>query len=344
LLKNLHKFIFLSTLMMGTLISTSSYSWLGTWMGLEINLLSFIPLMNSTKNLLSSEASIKYFLVQALSSIIFLFSIIFSMTMNNFLNETIFLNNIVILIMNSALLMKMGSAPFHFWFPEVMDELNWINCMILTTWQKIAPFVLISYSLKNTSFFISIIMMCSLIGGLGGINQTSLRKILAYSSINHLSWMMAAMMISETMWMYYFLFYCFISINIMILLNNLNIYYLKQMYSAMNQNMIIKFCFISNFFSLGGLPPFLGFFPKWIIIQYLSNMNLNFLSLFMIIMTLITLFFYIRISFSGIMLNYNEMNWIYIANKSVYKNFFMFNMLFFSIFGLILMTLMFNFY
>uniref|UniRef100_A0AB39A5V5 NADH-ubiquinone oxidoreductase chain 2 n=1 Tax=Senometopia prima TaxID=3234324 RepID=A0AB39A5V5_9MUSC len=321
MLNNSSKIMFLLILMLGTLISISANSWLSTWMGLEINLLSFIPLMSDNK-LMSTESSLKYFLTQALASSMLLFTIILFMLNSNKMNSKHFLEMMII----SSLLLKSGSAPFHFWFPNVMEGLSWLNALILMTWQKIAPLMLISYIIYKPLIIISIILS-SLIGALGGLNQTSLRKLMAYSSINHLSWMLMAMYSSNILWMTYFLFYSFLSMSMIFLFNMFKISYINQLFSLFYYSKIMKFFLFFNLLSLGGLPPFLGFFPKWIIIQSLTLNNQLFLLTFMVLMTLITLYFYIRISYSAFMLNYYEINWF---NKSNFKNMNMMIFMFFS--------------
>nr|AND96302.1 NADH deshydrogenase subunit 2 [Coprophanaeus sp. BMNH679884] len=332
-----YKLMFMFSLLIGTLISISSYNWLGMWLGLEINLLSIIPLLSSTNNSMASEAALKYFISQALASTLLLFSIIM-MSLNLMYN--INMNFYLLLIINTALLTKMGAAPFHFWFPEVIEGLNWNNTFIMLTWQKIAPMILIMYT-NMTMFYISIIIIISSsIGGLMGINQISLRKILAYSSINHIAWMLSAMMFSETIWLYYFIIYSIISLNLIIIFKKLNIFYIKQLFISMNNQSMTKFFFILNFMSLGGLPPFLGFMPKWLTIQTLIENNYFFITFMIIITTLITLYFYMRISLSTMVMSMNElyfykmpnlnMNWIYSIN-------------FITIISLIFITIMFNF-
>nr|YP_009694215.1 NADH dehydrogenase subunit 2 [Dytiscus sharpi]BBI93121.1 NADH dehydrogenase subunit 2 [Dytiscus sharpi] len=328
---------------MGTLISVSSYSWLGAWMGLEINLLSFIPLLTKKNNPYSSEMSIKYFLIQAMASTIFLFSVLIIMIKSNMNSDILYLNKTMLMTMNSALLMKMGAAPFHFWFPEIIEGMNWMNSLILMTWQKIAPMMLISYTMKMSNFIFFIIIMSTLIGSIGGLNQISLRKILAYSSINHIGWMLSTFMMNEMTWFMYFTVYSFISIILTVMFNNFNIFFLKQMYLMMSKNYMIKFILLLNLLSLGGLPPFLGFLPKWIIIQNMSTNNM-FLILFMIMMTLITLFFYMRIAYSSILLSHNEINYSFILNLNMKNNMIMIMMTFISITGLFLYTIFFNYY
>nr|YP_009040740.1 NADH dehydrogenase subunit 2 [Maruca testulalis]AIA77364.1 NADH dehydrogenase subunit 2 [Maruca testulalis] len=311
---NSNKMFFLFIIFFSTLISISSNSWFGCWIGLEINLLSFIPLINNSNNILSTEASLKYFLVQSIASINLLFCIIFKMI----LLKNFEMNNILSILINSSLLMKMGSTPFHFWFPNIVEGLSWFNNFILMTWQKITPMILLSYYF-NKNFLIIIIIMNSIIGAIGGLNQTSLRKLMAFSSINNLGWMISSLMISENLWMMYFFFYSFM-ISIMCLLFYLtNMYFINQLF-FFNMNYMIKLSLLINFLSLGGLPPFIGFFPKWIIINFLLKNNFFFLTFILIMMSLILLFFYIRILYSSFMFNYLKLKWmkIFIKNKMMY--------------------------
>nr|AMH85474.1 NADH dehydrogenase subunit 2 [Eudasyphora canadiana] len=300
---NSSKIMFLGILMMGTLISISANSWLGAWMGLEINLLSFIPLMSDNK-LMSTEASLKYFLTQALASSVFLFAVILFLLNTSKSDSNYFMEMIIF----SSLLLKSGSAPFHFWFPNVMEGLSWINALILMTWQKIAPLMLISYIIFKPLIIISIILS-SLIGALGGLNQTSLRKLMAYSSINHLGWMLAAMY-NSNLWLTYFMFYTFLTFSMIFMFNMFKLSYINQLFSLFFNEKSMKFFLFFNLLSLGGLPPFLGFLPKLLVIQSLTINNQLFLLTFMVMMTLITLYFYMRLCYSAFMLNYYENNWM----------------------------------
>nr|YP_010484492.1 NADH dehydrogenase subunit 2 [Omphisa fuscidentalis]UVW80017.1 NADH dehydrogenase subunit 2 [Omphisa fuscidentalis] len=331
---NSNKMLFLFILFFSALISISSNSWFGCWIGLEINLLSFIPLINNSNNILTSETSLKYFLIQAIASINLLFYIILKMMlMKNFE-----MNNYIMIMINSSLLMKMGSAPFHFWFPNIIEGLSWFNSFILMTWQKISPMILLSYYYSN-NFLIIIIIMNSIIGAIGGFNQTSIRKLMAFSSINNLGWMLSAMMISENLWMFYLCMYSFLIMIMCFLFSMINMFFINQLF-FINMNYMIKLSLLINFLSLGGLPPFIGFFPKWIIINFLLNKNLYNLVFILIMMSLILLFFYLRIMYSSFMFNYPKLKWIKIKIKN---NMFYFLMIFsfISLWGLILSTFFF---
>lgn len=323
--------------MRGTLITISSNSWLRAWIGLEINLLSFIPLIINYNNLMASEASLKYFLTQALASTILLFSvilIIFSININWYFQEFILIYPIII---NSCLLLKIGAAPFHFWFPGVIEGLNWTNNFILITWQKIAPLILISYFIIP-NLFIIIIFFSILIGSLGGLNQTRLRKIIAFSSINHLGWILAAIISNENLWILYFYIYTFLSLTILILFDILKVFHINQIFFIINNNPLIKFIIFILLLSLGGLPPFLGFAPKWLVIQYITINNNILLIIIIVCLTLITLYYYIRICYASFLLNYWENNWFNKIQLNPLKLFILIFLSFISITGILLVN------
>nr|UKG19001.1 NADH dehydrogenase subunit 2 [Dendrolimus punctatus] len=331
---NSNKMFFMFILIFSTLISISSNSWFGCWIGLEINLLSFIPLISNSNNLLMSEASLKYFLTQSIASINLLFSILMKMI----LLKNFDLNNFLSIMINSSLLMKMGSAPFHFWFPNIVEGLSWFNNFILMSWQKITPMILLSYYMNN-NFLLIMMMINIMIGAIGGLNQTSLRKLMAYSSINNLGWMIFAITISENLWIFYFTTYSFLISIMIFIFFNLNMFFINQLFIN-NMNSMIKINLFINFLSLGGLPPFIGFLPKWIIINFLINNKMFLLSFIFIMMSLIMLFFYIRIIYSSLMFYYIKMKLF----KTYFKNnFLLFTnfMSIISILGIILSTFLF---
>nr|QNJ59962.1 NADH dehydrogenase subunit 2 [Melanoplus confusus] len=312
---NSKKLLFLSTLMMGTILSISSNSWFGVWMGLEINLLSFIPMLTNNKNMMMNESSIKYFIVQAMASTMLLFSILLIQMKYPMMWEEEMLPSMMV---SSSLLLKIGAAPFHFWFPEVMSTSTWINCLTLMTWQKIAPMMVLSYCIQLSKFMFTIVIFSIIIGAMGGLNQTSLRQILAYSSISHLGWMISSLMVSENTWELYLIIYSLLSLIIVIIFKQMNLFFLNQIYSSTSLKTETKFLMFLSLLSLGGLPPFLGFLPKWIIMQSLIENNMTILMAIMTLLTTITLYYYMRISFSALILSYSENSWSMnnMSNKS----------------------------
>nr|WGO58172.1 NADH dehydrogenase subunit 2 [Centrocolumna ericea] len=338
---NSTKIIFLATLISGVFITISSNSWLGAWMGLEINLLSFIPIMSSNENIFTTEASLKYFLVQALASAVLLFLIISKTMMEDMFS--IINPSTSSVMLSTPLLLKGGAAPFHWWFPSVMEGLSWMNCLILMTLQKIAPLILISYLIKSSIFSLSIIIFSVLTGAIGGYNQTSIRKILTYSSINHMGWMLSSMMLGENFWLMYFSIYSFLTLTIISIVSPFQISFINQTFLSNNDNPIMKFMLFTTLLSLGGLPPFLGFLPKWLIIQSMVNNNMILMIALMVVFSLITLYYYLRISYSSFIILHSEPSW----NIKTHKNKTMVGCIMLSsvsLFGLMLCTIAMSIY
>lgn len=334
------RLLFYITLISGTLISISSTSWIGAWLGLEINLLSFIPLISNINNQFATEAALKYFLTQALASSILLFRVI-TLRLNTHITFNNFHDNLpLITVTSSTLLLKIGAAPFHFWFPGVIEGLDWFNGLILMTWQKIAPLILVSYVLIPNPFSFSIIVISIITGSVGGFNQTSLRKIIAYSSINHLGWILAAVLLGETYWMIYFGFYVFLSTSVILLFHAYQLSHINQFFGLPVSNPILKLALFCNLLSLGGLPPFLGFLPKWLVIQSLVEHNYTALVTVIVIFTLGTLYFYLRIGYSAFILTHTLPKWNSLTPISTTLQWLTLGLLSFSLVGLLIAPLL----
>nr|BCD33900.1 NADH dehydrogenase subunit 2 [Candidiopotamon rathbunae] len=318
--------LFFFTLFLGISISISSPSWFNIWVGLELNMISFIPLITIKMNSFFSESALKYFLIQALGSTLFILSSCMLLSFPKL--STPFLL--------SSLFLKLGSAPFHFWFPQVMMGLTWPQAIILMTFQKIPPMILISYlstfsSLTQIIIFSAI--LSAIIGALGGFNTMQLRKIMAFSSINHMSWMLISISMNDAFWALYFLFYAIISSSIIILFNMYQTFTLSDLMKFNQPICIYSLLMPLNLLSLGGLPPFAGFIPKWMLIQLMINNNLFFPLIFLLSSTLVTLYFYLRITIFFLLLTnpnmiifkkLNPTSFALPSNSFMFFNLFMF--------------------
>nr|AYV97243.1 NADH deshydrogenase subunit 2 [Xiphydria sp. ZJUH 2008002] len=296
--------IFIPIIIISTIISITSTSWFSCWLGLEINLMSFVPLLTNEKK--SNSSSFIYYLIQSFSSSLFLFTIIL-----NFMNILNYMNFFINLIMNFSMIFKLGMAPVYFWFPDMMNKINWMNCLILSTWQKISPMILISYSMNYFLLYFCT-FLSSFIGSIYSINQMSIRKILSFSSINHMSWMMMCLMSSETLWIMYFIFYSIINIFIMNLFKNYHIYFFNQLLNFYFKNNF-KFMIFFSFMSLGGLPPLLGFLMKYMTIKMMIFLKMYFILSILLINSLIILYTYLRMMFINQFL-YNDNNKMNLLN------------------------------
>lgn len=321
-------------MILGALISISASSWFTIWIGLEINLLSFIPLIFKPKNLFSSESSLKYFLVQAIASRTLLFSILIFLI---FLNLKITLSFYSQSLISLTLLLKRGVAPFHFWLPRVIEGLSWFSNALIITWQKIAPLIIISYYI-NLNLLIFCIILSIIFGRLGGLNQSSLRKLIAFSSINHLGWLLARLLYRENLWLLYFYFYSFLSLRIILIFYNFNLLNINQTFKITPYNFLSKISLFSILLSMGGLPPFLGFFPKWIVLEIIVNIKIMFILIIIVFFTLITLFFYLRIRYSALLIGHLIINWNFKETFKKNNIKILFFISFISLFGFIIIN------
>ena len=284
------------TIIIRTLIAISSNNWLFLWGAIELNLLRFIPLIITNKQHKETDAAIKYFLAQALASAILL-------TFSISLWTPIFqLESYTHYLLIAALLIKIGRVPCHFWYTSVITSINWIPCLILSSWQKLGPLTtLLFFSWNKDEIFILVTArLNALIGGVMGINQRQLRAIMAYSSIAHIGWIISIFPINlPIISILYFLIYCSIIRPLFMIFNFKNVTSTKQLTTI---KIVDKKAFSSItilILALGGLPPLTGFIPKLIITLLLSQYRKP-LIIILIMGSIINLFFYLSIIISRI--------------------------------------------
>lgn len=310
--------MFLIGILRGVWFSIHSDRWLGVWVGLELNLICFIPFIVQGDKI-SREPGVKYFLVQACASFLLLFS---GIRLVNYER------GIKLLILTS-LLLKLGAAPFYLWYLWVGRGLKWLQFLVLSTVQKTTPLVLLFFSGINKGIEIWIytrIIRNGLIGGVGGVNETSLRKLLVFSSLNHIGWIIIPLVSESEFWLIYFLFYCLIITIVVWILYLLKLYYLNQIFSV-RVSWVSKFTLMVGFFSLGGLPPLLGFFPKLVVIERRVERLIILTLFFIVVRSVITLFYYLRAGLRVLILNHQKIK----------SNFIFYNKL--SIISILLVTL-----
>lgn len=288
--------IFCTTLLTGTLISLSSPQWLIIWAGLELNLISFIPLITRNYIHREREAAIKYFISQALGSSLLLLGAITS----NIYTRSPLLNTPGLGLTLAGLLLKIGAAPLHIWFPQVIGALSWPLCIALSTWQKLAPFTLISTANPN-QWYVYLAITGSIVGGLGGLNQAQLRPLLAYSSIGHMGWMLGALYLDKRTSYIYLTIYIIISARLMATLH-INNSTTRTINSIKHMPQFILIVTSILLLSLAGMPPFIGFFPKWAVIQSITTNYIYAPAILLIIGALINLFYYLSISMNIVLI------------------------------------------
>lgn len=282
----------------GTIIVLLSSNWFFIWLGLEINTLAFLPLLISTHHPRATEATIKYFLIQALASAVLLFAgLIQAHHLNSWSSDANLLTSTALLI-TFAVMLKMAIAPCHWWLPDVLQGIPFRIGLILSTWQKIAPFaVLLTISPQPTWLLLPLGALSALIGGWGGLNQTHLRKLLAYSSIAHLGWILAVLPFSQNLGILTLLLYFIITGTLFIAFHFLNANNLADLRNSLNMAPWLTTLALFTTLSLGGLPPLLGFLSKWLILQELSLNSHLLIATLLVRARLISLFFYLRICY-----------------------------------------------
>nr|BBA31730.1 NADH dehydrogenase subunit 2 [Mus musculus] len=288
------------TIFLGPMITMSSTNLMLMWVGLEFSLLAIIPMLINKKNPRSTEAATKYFVTQATASMIILLAIVLNYKQLGtwmFQQQT---NNLILNMTLMALSMKLGLAPFHFWLPEVTQGIPLHMGLILLTWQKIAPLsILIQiYPLLNSTIILMLAITSIFMGAWGGLNQTQMRKIMAYSSIAHMGWMLAILPYNPSLTLLNLMIYIILTVPMFMALMLNSSMTINSISLLWNKTPAMLTMISLMLLSLGGLPPLTGFLPKWIIITELMKNNCLIMATLMAMMALLNLFFYTRLIYS----------------------------------------------
>nr|YP_010568175.1 NADH dehydrogenase subunit 2 [Odorrana hosii]UZC57595.1 NADH dehydrogenase subunit 2 [Odorrana hosii] len=290
--------IFFTSLTIGTIVTMSSNHWLTAWIGLEINTLALLPLMTKTPHPRAIEAATKYFLTQAAASALMLFlCLINALQAGEWDINTP--TDLTTNLLPIALMMKLGLAPLHFWLPEVLQGVSLSTGLILSTWQKIPPMILlfqISHSI-NLDLLVILSLASILIGGWGGIGQTQIRKIMAFSSIGHLGWVILVLKFNPQLSLFSFTLYIIMTTAMFFSLITLSSTKMSQVATSWTKNPVLTTTAMLILLSLAGLPPLTGFLPKLLITLELVKQNMVIFASLAMLMSLLALFFYLRLTY-----------------------------------------------
>nr|WPF71073.1 NADH dehydrogenase subunit 2 [Ficedula hyperythra vulcani] len=293
------KLVFAISLLSGTTITISSNHWVMAWTGLEINTLAILPLISKTHHPRAIEAATKYFLVQAAASALILFSSMTNAWQTGQWDITQLTYPTSCLILTAAIAMKLGLAPFHFWFPEVLQGTSLITGLLLSTAMKFPPmtlFFMTSQSLNPTLLTIMALLSAAL-GGWMGLNQTQTRKILAFSSISHLGWMAIVIVYCPKLALLNFYLYALMTTAVFLTLNSINTLNLSTLMTTWTKTPALSATLMLTLLSLAGLPPLTGFLPKWLIIEELTKQGVAPAATIIALLSLLSLFFYLRLAY-----------------------------------------------
>uniref|UniRef100_A0A2H4YCI7 NADH-ubiquinone oxidoreductase chain 2 n=26 Tax=Anthus correndera TaxID=555219 RepID=A0A2H4YCI7_9PASE len=293
------KLIFIISLLLGTTITMSSNHWIMAWMGLEINTLAVLPLISKSHHPRAIEAATKYFLVQAAASALVLFSSMTNAWHTGQWDITQLTQPTSCLILTSAIAMKLGLVPFHFWFPEVLQGSPLTTGLLLSTIMKLPPITLLymtSPSL-NPTLLTTMAIFSTALGGWMGLNQTQIRKILAFSSISHLGWMVIIISYNPKLTLLNFYLYALMTTTVFLTMNSIKALKLSTLMTAWTKVPSLNAMLLLTLLSLAGLPPLTGFLPKWLIIQELTKQDMAPAATIISLLSLLGLFFYLRLAY-----------------------------------------------
>nr|AAL67609.1 NADH dehydrogenase subunit 2 [Ceratophora erdeleni] len=299
------KILVFTGIITSTTLVASSNNWLLAWISLELNTLTILPIISKTKHPRAVEATTKYFLTQATASCLLLFSSTINAWQTGSWNITQLSNEFQSTTMLIALTMKLGAAPLHFWLPEVMQGTPLKTALLISTWQKIAPITLM-FSTSNhlpPNITLTMALLSTLFGGWAGMNQTQLRKTMAYSSVANMGWTLLTLTSEPKMSLINIFTYMIITAPAFFLMALTSAKTLQDMATSWTSSPTTATSLAILLLSMAGLPPLTGFLPKLLILNQLVTQNLTPMALMAAISSLLTLVFYLRIMYLTTLLN-----------------------------------------
>nr|QTT61399.1 NADH dehydrogenase subunit 2 [Cyrtodactylus doisuthep] len=290
-------FTLVMSLVTSTIITMSSNHWLLAWVGLELNTLSALPMIIKTHHPRATEATTKYFLIQTTAATMILLASITN-TWQTGQWSISHMTPTSTLLTTTAIMLKLGAAPTHLWYPQTLQGVPMNTALIISTWQKIAPLTLLymTHNSLNHTILLTIGLASALVGGWAGLNQTQTRMILAFSSIAHMGWLLTAIAISPSLTTLAMILYITTTIATFMPTATMT-KTITDIGTTWPMSPTTLTAMMITLMSLGGLPPLTGFMPKWLILKTLSSMGLTTLATMVLLASLPSLFFYIRLAY-----------------------------------------------
>nr|QKI36521.1 NADH dehydrogenase subunit 2 [Hemiphyllodactylus zwegabinensis] len=297
--------LLITSLSTNTIITMASHHWLLAWLGLELNTLSILPLIMKTHHPRATEAATKYFITQAFTATLILFASTVNAWQTGNWAITSSSTPQTTTIMTIALMMKLGTAPAHLWYPEILQGVTINIALTITTWQKIAPItlLLLLHNHLSTTLLMLVGLTSALVGGFTGLNQTQTRKIMAFSSIAHMGWLVLTVTLTPHLTTLTLIIYTIMTITTFTSLNTMTMKTITDSSTAWTNSPTLLTLTMLSLMSLGGLPPLTGFMPKLLILNDLVIKNLVPMGITLALASLPSLFFYIRLAYLTMLTN-----------------------------------------
>ena len=312
--------ILLSTLGMMLLVGSGDLIML--YLAIELLSLSFYVLASIKRHSQhSTEAGLKYFLLGALSSGLLLFgmALVYAFTgatsfvaISEFLwyssSSTEILIGVTFIII--ALLFKLAAAPFHMWAPDVYEGSPTIVTAFFAIVPKIGtlgvlillltgPFLSLFNELQPIILFSACLSL--IVGSVGALNQAKMKRLLAYSAISHIGFLLVGLLPNSLLGIHacfvYICLYIIMSFNTFafVLANFRHGNFITQLSGLSRQNPILAFTFAFTLLSIAGVPPLAGFYSKYLVLLQAFNNEFFGVALIGIICSCIAGFYYLRI-------------------------------------------------
>lgn len=191
-----------------------------------------------------------------------------------------------------SLLLKLGGVPFQLWYLKLIQKLDWGLIWLLSVWQKLIPLLLLS--LRNLSLFITFGGLRALLRRLATWKQKKIKKIFGLSSIFSLGWILMSFLVNNSVWIIFILGYGLSLLVLVLIFLQINLSSSYKISSFLGPYSMRVF--ICALLILRGIPPFIGFFLKLVVLTFL--LKINFLvSLGLLLLRLYLIFVYLRILF-----------------------------------------------
>uniref|UniRef100_UPI0030014E02 NADH dehydrogenase subunit 2 n=1 Tax=Ammophila clavus TaxID=2594619 RepID=UPI0030014E02 len=296
------------------------------WIMMEFNsMMIFIMMFYFDSNKMKI---ILYMLIQVFSSSVLMFSFYL-------MNSPHYFSSLGELMMLSSLSLKLAMFPFHSWYPYINKGLSWPMIFFMTTFQKLGPMILFSYT--HSMILLNITLnLTAVISTINMMYSNSMKAMMSYSSLIHTSWMIMIMILSNSSFFIYFIIYSLLTFTIFLMFHKLNLMFINQKFMISN---LMNFSIFLLLLSYSSLPPFTGFILKWIVVKESNNIFYS-LTFMLMLASCSAMFMYTKSTMQSIMSS-NFKTWIS-YEFSILQSYLIFIMICFPMLGLTFMS--YNFY
>jgi len=310
---------------LGMMILVSAHNFLTVYLGLELLSLSLYAMVAMQRDsILASEAAMKYFILGAIASGMLLYgiSIIYGLTGTLDLGEVAtqvtsqapgVLLSFGLVFMIVGIAFKLGAVPFHMWVPDVYHGAPTAVTLYIGSAPKIAAFAMLMRLLVDgmmglhaqwEGILIILAVLSMGIGNLLAIAQGNIKRMLAYSTISHVGFLILGVLTGTQSGfassMFYTLVYVLMSLGGfgMVMLLSRKGFEAENIddYKGLNaRSPWYAFMMLIIMFSMAGVPPFLGFWAKLVVLQEVIAADMTWLAIVGVVFSVIGAFYYLRI-------------------------------------------------